>query len=522
MSSSSKSFIGITVAICGNILISLALNCQKLAHRRLDDQNKNANAVATQGHENTQPTRDHETTPARDVLVLDTDPLLTRSTSLSYGTQSPTRPPSNGFPPDNSLHSPIQTNGHLVHLPPRTVPLKPASSDQSSPDESPSDDQATSHSGKDDDPDSPEHAQPLSEGAYLRSKLWWFGFALMNVGELGNFLSYAFAPASVVAPLGIFALIANCFFAPLLLHEKFRPRDGIAILLSIVGAVTVVLSARSSDPRLNPEQFLEALSQRTFVIYASVVCAVMLVLGFLSERNKGREWVMIDVGLCALFGGFTVLSTKALSTLISLEWIQIFKEWITYPVVIVLVGTGVGQIKYLNRALMKFDSKQVIPTQFVLFNLSAIVGSAILYGDFNRVTFHQFLTFLYGCGATFAGVFLLTRSSGSTEEEPESTDIERGRSSLAAIPEEDAANANAPARSVPVKILRARASTMTLGLAPVFVASGNAAQRARGRPDTADVIGCGVLAGDTWIAPTKLGPECDAKLWGTLSNFMDK
>jgi len=32
------SFIGITVAISGNVLISLALNCQKLAHRRLDEQ----------------------------------------------------------------------------------------------------------------------------------------------------------------------------------------------------------------------------------------------------------------------------------------------------------------------------------------------------------------------------------------------------------------------------------------------------------------------------------------------------
>jgi hypothetical protein len=62
----------------------------------------------------------------------------------------------------------------------------------------------------------------------------------MNVGEVGNFISYAFAPASVVAPLGTvsafalacyqygsniffqFALIANCFFAPLMLGEKFR------------------------------------------------------------------------------------------------------------------------------------------------------------------------------------------------------------------------------------------------------------------------------------------------------------
>lgn len=30
----------------------------------------------------------------------------------------------------------------------------------------------------------------------------WSGFILMNIGETGNFISYAFAPASVVAPLG--------------------------------------------------------------------------------------------------------------------------------------------------------------------------------------------------------------------------------------------------------------------------------------------------------------------------------
>jgi hypothetical protein len=30
----------------------------------------------------------------------------------------------------------------------------------------------------------------------------WSGFLLMNLGETGNFISYAFAPASMVAPLG--------------------------------------------------------------------------------------------------------------------------------------------------------------------------------------------------------------------------------------------------------------------------------------------------------------------------------
>jgi Magnesium transporter NIPA len=39
----------------------------------------------------------------------------------------------------------------------------------------------------------------------------WLGFLLMNVGETGNFISYAFAPASVVAPLGT----VNKFSVPL-------------------------------------------------------------------------------------------------------------------------------------------------------------------------------------------------------------------------------------------------------------------------------------------------------------------
>lgn len=56
-------------------------------------------------------------------------------------------------------------------------------------------------------------------------------------------------------------------------------------------------------------------------------------------------------------GGFTVLATKAISTLLSLRGFEIFAEPITYPIVAVLAATGLGQIKFLNRALMTFDSK---------------------------------------------------------------------------------------------------------------------------------------------------------------------
>lgn len=134
----------------------------------------------------------------------------------------------------------------------------------------------------------------------------------MALGETGNFTScvlthplipfiprtadasfvyrYAFAPASIVAPLGTTALIANCFIAPCLLHEKFRKKDLLGIALSIVGALAVVLSGRSENKsvscaiaavgpqradetpilQLSPSEFLHAIAQPAFIVYSSI------------------------------------------------------------------------------------------------------------------------------------------------------------------------------------------------------------------------------------------------------------
>ena len=78
---------------------------------------------------------------------------------------------------------------------------------------------------------------------------------------------------------------------------------------------------------------------------------------FASETSYGERWIGIDVGICALFGGFTVLSTKALSSLLSTIFLKLFKKPIGWILLVVLVGTSVLQVKYLNRALMRFESK---------------------------------------------------------------------------------------------------------------------------------------------------------------------
>ncbi len=303
---------------------------------------------------------------------------------------------------------------------------------------------------------------------YLRSKLWWLGLGLMTLGEFGNFLcecrellvsglhmkfcfdlcsrlptlsrakAYGFAPASLVAPLGAVALLSNVLISPLLLGERFRASDLTGIALAIIGAVTVVFSSKQNDERLSPDTLLAAIKRLEFVIYAAVSAGVGVLLALASTTRAGDKFVIIDVGVCAVFGAFTVLSTKAISSLLSRSNpFDMLRYPITYPVLFVLVATAVLQVTYLNRALQRFDSRQVIPTQFVLFTISAIVGSAVLYRDFEDVDAHRLINFLFGCLTTFGGVFLLTRSKGGDDhhhhdEEDEAHERERRRERRAA------------------------------------------------------------------------------------------
>ena len=93
----------------------------------------------------------------------------------------------------------------------------------------------------------------------------------MTLGEGGNFISYAFAPASVVAPLGTVSLIANWVFAPLMLGEEFKKKDVLGVGLAIIGAGTVVLSSRDSQAGLDADGLREAVGKVEFIVYSGIV-----------------------------------------------------------------------------------------------------------------------------------------------------------------------------------------------------------------------------------------------------------
>lgn len=257
-----SSLIGIITSIVGNILIALALNVQRYSHIQLGkrkaearERAKEALRRAQNGGQSGYGATDHARTP-HDGYVGEEDDVL-ESHPLAHSAQS----------------------GH------------------------------SSWSGT-----TIEDDKKVSS-SYLKSPSWWLGQILMTVGEMGNFLAYGFAPASIVSPLGVVALISNCVIAPIFFGEIFRARDFWGVVIAVAGAVTVVLSAKQEETKLDPHNMWDAISTMEFEIYVGVSVFLIIVLMWASPRYGNRS-ILIDLGLVGLFGKFLRHFTALRPTLI--------------------------------------------------------------------------------------------------------------------------------------------------------------------------------------------------------------
>ena len=261
-----SSLIGIVTAIVGNILISFALNIQRYAHIRLAREQEEQKTPWDTRH-------------------------MTNGQS-GYGTQQ------SNIAEDRikaNLNAPLDdghpTNGQnpredYTHVPgTHSASLHSRSSSESTIKQS-------------------EKPKPRPERkTYLKSPYWWTGIILMIAGEAGNFIAYGFAPASIVSPLGVVALVSNCIIAPCLLHERFRQRDFWGVVVAIGGAVTIVLSAKNSETKMGPHDVWAAITRWEFETYLGITAALIVVLMWASGRY-GEKTILIDLGLVALCGDY--------------------------------------------------------------------------------------------------------------------------------------------------------------------------------------------------------------------------
>ena len=262
-----SSLIGIVTAIIGNILISFALNLQRYAHIRIDQEYEDGKqhyklAKKKSGGAGTYGTQE---------LVAEERTRLNLTAPAAGEGQSRKKHTGSRADETEPLNGSFTSDGTV----------KPSQSEKL--------------------------PAEVERRSYLRSPYWWAGIILMTTGEAGNFLAYGFAPASIVSPLGVVALVSNCVIAPFLLKERFRLRDGLGVLVAVAGAVVVVMSAKTQEEKLGPDELWDAIIRWEFELYLGLTIVAIAALMWASPRY-GERTILIDLGLVGLFGklGYTI------------------------------------------------------------------------------------------------------------------------------------------------------------------------------------------------------------------------
>ncbi|MGH0140050.1 UNVERIFIED_CONTAM: hypothetical protein FKN15_070439 [Acipenser sinensis] len=212
-------------------------------------------------------------------------------------------------------------------------------------------------------------ASGLGGHGYLKEWMWWAGLITMGAGEAANFAAYAFAPATLVTPLGALSVLISAVLSSYCLDEQLNIHGKLGCMLSLLGSTVMVIHA----PR---EEEIKTLH---------------------------------DMGSKLKDTAFSVSSVKGLGLAIKelLEEKPVYKDPLAYILLATLAISVSTQINYLNKALDTFNTSVVTPVYYVFFTTVVVTCSVILFKEWNSMSVADIFGNLSGFCIIIIGIFLL-------------------------------------------------------------------------------------------------------------------
>uniref|UniRef100_A0A8C5K5Z3 Magnesium transporter NIPA2 n=1 Tax=Jaculus jaculus TaxID=51337 RepID=A0A8C5K5Z3_JACJA len=219
--------------------------------------------------------------------------------------------------------------------------------------------------------------------AYLKEWLWWAGLLSMGAGEVANFAAYAFAPATLVTPLGALSVLVSAILSSYFLNERLNLHGKIGCLLSILGSTVMVIHAPKEEEIETLNEMSHKLGDPGFVVFATLVVIVSLILIFVVGPRHGQSNILVYITICSAIGAFSVSCVKGLG--IAIKELLVGKPVLKHPLAWLLLLSLVvcvrTQINYLKRALDIFNTSIVTPIYYVFFTTSVLTCSSILFKE---------------------------------------------------------------------------------------------------------------------------------------------
>lgn len=262
-----------------------------------------------------------------------------------------------------------------------------------------------------------KYNEAAGEGyGYLKNAHWWGGMTLMIIGEICNFVAYAFVDAILVTPLGALSVVVTTILSAIFLKERLSFVGKVGCFSCIVGSIVIVMNAPGQSSVADIQQMKGFVIAPGFLTYAGIVVVGCAFIALWAGPRYGKKSMLVYLSVCSLIGGLSVVATQGLGSAVVAQagGKPQFNQWFLYLLLVFVIATLLTEIVYLNKALNLFNAALVTPTYYVFFTSSTIVTSAILFRGF-KGTGIQIATVIMGFLVICSGVVLLQMSKSAKD-----------------------------------------------------------------------------------------------------------
>nr|XP_006813325.1 PREDICTED: magnesium transporter NIPA2-like [Saccoglossus kowalevskii] len=234
-------------------------------------------------------------------------------------------------------------------------------------------------------------------------------YFLVGLGEFANFTAYAFAPASLVTPLGALSVLVAAVMSSFWLDEYLNLLGKIGCALSIIGSTVMIIHAPQEQNVETLVQLSIMMQQPGFITYSFIVFVASIVLIFYYAPQYGSRNVLIYITICSVIGSLSVMACKGLGIAVKqlLNGEPILMHPLFWILLISLITFITTQLNYLNKALDVFNTSVVTPIYYVFFTTSVITASAILFREWQQMNGKDIAGCFCGFLTIIVGIFLL-------------------------------------------------------------------------------------------------------------------
>lgn len=196
-----------------------------------------------------------------------------------------------------------------------------------------------------------KYNEEAGEGyGYLKNTWWWGGMILMIIGEVCNFVAYAFTDAILVTPLGALSVVVTTILSAIFLKERLSFVGKVGCFNCIIGSVVIVLNAPEQSAVADIQQMQKYVIAPGFLSYAGVVIVASAFIAFWVGPRYGKKSMFVYLSVCSLIGGLSVVATQGLGAAVVAQADRgnQFNQWFLYVLLVFVVATLLTEIIYLN------------------------------------------------------------------------------------------------------------------------------------------------------------------------------